>query len=341
MVVKHIIPPTPTIVPAHTPEPANNQKKTILFIGRHQERMDYPDEANYTKKQWESIRNAWFTSGHCARNAHDTPITEQGKAYAKKTGQMICQYHKKHPDVPLVLFASPYTRCIQTAGEIQLEVQKTIGKTIPIRIEYGLVEPFICSNRVTWSKQKQQFIWTANKQQNDNKNSKHNKSNQLIHSFPQYTFHTSYTSIMPYREYVEETLLDYASRLHQVLHTLKQSYKHNFIVCIGHGHLVRFGFESMTGIPLEESTSKGCTTTQGYGSFAIMDVLHGPNTHQDAVRVKTLCRGNSQYNTLPLSNTSLPKKEKKEKRKEKKKLFVKEKDKKKMNRTHNPFAIKS
>ena len=74
----------------------------------------------------------WNTSGSLV-NIRDPPLTETGKIQALKTGISI----KNHSGggAPVIIFTSPFLRCLQTASAIA----SGLGNP-PVRIEPGLSE---------------------------------------------------------------------------------------------------------------------------------------------------------------------------------------------------------
>lgn len=284
---------------------SNNFYTNHFILARHQERMDYPDQSNYSKQTWEQIRNKWFQSERFFLNQQDTPLTDRGLEFAQKKAKIFYNYIKKNNiPCPILLYSSPFQRCIQTTGEIQKFLQKKLNKKIQIQIEYGLAEPVILPNKVEWDTKKKEFVWTANKniihesQQNGKINKEyktldsHQTLEKIIERFPQYKFQTNYKPIVEFKEFYVENLLDYAQRIQYTLETIQKKNKNTLHICIGHGHLLRFGTEYFTKIPLEDKLSKELITTKGYGCFAIFE------NKKDNYELKILCKGNTSYEKI-------------------------------------------
>ncbi|MFN4950530.1 MAG: phosphoglycerate mutase family protein [Flavobacteriales bacterium] len=87
----------------------------------------------------ESIRKAWESSERFKVNHFDEPLTDLGMEESYLTGKNLMNHIVK-PETFAYLYASPYTRCIQTAIQIAKGFKDAGGKELKIRVEYGLAE---------------------------------------------------------------------------------------------------------------------------------------------------------------------------------------------------------
>ena len=87
----------------------------------------------------ESIRKAWESSERFKVNHIDEPLTDLGLEESYLTGKNLMKHIVK-PESFAYLYASPYTRCIQTAIQIAKGFKDAGGKELKIRVEYGLAE---------------------------------------------------------------------------------------------------------------------------------------------------------------------------------------------------------
>ena len=87
----------------------------------------------------ESIRKAWESSERFKANHFDEPLTDLGMEESYQTGKNLMKHIVK-PESFAYLYASPYTRCIQTAIQISKGFKDAGGKELKIRVEYGLAE---------------------------------------------------------------------------------------------------------------------------------------------------------------------------------------------------------
>jgi hypothetical protein len=87
----------------------------------------------------ESIRNAWESSDRFKVNHFDEPLTDVGLNESYQTGKNLLNHIVKLENFAYV-YASPYTRCIQTAIQIAKGFKDAGGKDLKIRVEYGLAE---------------------------------------------------------------------------------------------------------------------------------------------------------------------------------------------------------
>ena len=250
-----------------------NQPRWII-LARHQERLDVPNPSRYPKKEYTNLQYQWFSSPRYLQNPLDTPLTPFGEKKARKMATHIIPYLQKQP---CVIFSSPFTRCIQTAGTIQQTIFQKTGTLIPIHIEYGFTEPVILSTKVVWNPKQQSFIWskqdsseTAN--QRTQSTLDHALSTKVIaERFPQYTFQKNYKSL--YHETsssYQETLLEYANRLKKTLDYCQSKFPHEHLICVGHGHLIRYGTTNCMNMTLPEPYSKTCVTPGGYGMMSVL-----------------------------------------------------------------------
>jgi len=98
----------------------------MKWIIRHSERIDI------NKKKWESHKRF-------KENEYDVPITEKGKKIARSAANEIYDNDDDIENITYI-YSSPFTRCIETALEIQTQLEKKIKRLVPIRVEYGIVE---------------------------------------------------------------------------------------------------------------------------------------------------------------------------------------------------------
>ena len=98
----------------------------MKWIVRHSERVDID------KKKWEAHKRF-------KENQYDVPITKRGKKIARSAGNEIYNNDKDIENITYI-YSSPFTRCIETALEIQELLEKKIKRLVPIRIEYGIIE---------------------------------------------------------------------------------------------------------------------------------------------------------------------------------------------------------
>ena len=98
----------------------------MKWIVRHSERIDFDID------KWEKHKRF-------KENRFDSPITNKGKKIARQAGEEIIKNDKNIDDITYI-YCSPFTRCIETALEIQKMLEKKLKKVILLRIEYGISE---------------------------------------------------------------------------------------------------------------------------------------------------------------------------------------------------------
>eukprot|EP00177_Eucheuma_denticulatum_P003231 GFKZ01005840.1.p1 GENE.GFKZ01005840.1~~GFKZ01005840.1.p1 ORF type:complete len:230 (+),score=19.45 GFKZ01005840.1:964-1653(+) len=85
-----------------------------IYIARHGERLDFVDPS-------------WFRK---SSTPHDPPLTARGKQQATELGHKLASLDIKH------VFASPFSRCVNTASNAATE----ISPDLKVNIEPGLCE---------------------------------------------------------------------------------------------------------------------------------------------------------------------------------------------------------
>jgi len=246
-----------------------------VLIGRHGERVDFQNPTVYTLKQMKNIQNGWLNSKRYKENPYDPAITKFGKESSRK---LVTHLHNKNflEDInKIVLYSSPFTRCIMTAGGIQQQLKK-YGYTVPIRVEYGLSEAITLPELVIYNKENDTFEY---KQINDTSllygRGKNNDINldekmtleNIYKRFPEYTFDESYIPLMPYEPSIIQNFPDYANRLIRVTNEIIKRNPDTFVIMIGHADLVRFSYDYYISNHLNEEDYNSIYDENGFGSF--------------------------------------------------------------------------
>lgn len=103
-----------------------------IYIARHGERMDFVD-------------HNWMKT---AELPHDPPLSKRGKEQATDLGKKLASLNIKH------VFASPFTRCVNTA----VNAAAVIDPTLKVNIEPGACEWL---NRLWYRKTERGPIWRS------------------------------------------------------------------------------------------------------------------------------------------------------------------------------------
>jgi broad specificity phosphatase PhoE len=268
-----------------------------VLIGRHGERVDFQNPTVYTLKQMKSIQNEWLNSKRYKENPYDPAITKFGKDSSKK---LVTHIHNKFkfPE-KIVLYSSPFTRCIMTAGGIQQQLKK-YGYTVPIRVEYGLSEAITLPELVIYNEKLDTFEY---KQINDTtllygkgKNNDENldekmKLHNIFKRFPEYIFDKKYIPIMSYQKSMIQTFPDYANRLMKVSNQIISENPDTFVIMIGHADLVRFGHNYYISKHLNEEDYNSIYDENGFGSFFLFKMGNGTD-----IKLLDFKKNNLEYN---------------------------------------------
>jgi broad specificity phosphatase PhoE len=270
-----------------------------VFLGRHGDRQDFQNANIYTPTQMKNIQDKWLKSKRHSENPYDPPITKFGYQSAMKVGNIILSQYKKSGMNKILLYSSPFSRSVMTAGAIQDYLKKN-HHNIPIRIEYGLTESITLPNLLIYDKTDNRFeykeITDTKLTYGEGKNNDINLDDMMISDkifdrFPEFTFDKDYHSILPFIPSIVESYPQYADRLIAVTNKIIEENPDTFIIIIGHADLVRFGYDYYSGMHLKESEYNSVLTAEGFGSYLLF------KKDGNDITILDFKKSNTLYNT--------------------------------------------
>lgn len=266
-----------------------------VLLARHGERSDYQNPNLYTQKQMKKIQDRWFNSTRYKENPYDPFITNLGEEENKKLIQSMKNELLKFKKV--VLYSSPFTRCIMSAGNMQTQLKK-YGYDTPIHVEYGLSEPITLQEMLIYDKQYNLFEY---KQINDTKllsgKGKNNdiildekmKLDNIYDRFPQYKFQKDYNPLFSYTPKIIENNSQYALRLAYTIDEIIKQNPDTFIIIVAHADMVRYMYNYYIG-QLDEDMYNYVYGDQGFSSSFLF------KKDNNDIQLLTFKKGNMKNN---------------------------------------------
>jgi broad specificity phosphatase PhoE len=263
---------------------------TNICITRHSERIDQPNPTLYDPRTAEEMKQSWLNSTRYKENSYDPYLSEHGKHCSFKQASLIATYLKPQ-EKPIVIVSSPFTRCIESAGEIQRGLFHQYGILYPIYIEYGFSEPIFQYTVPLWNSELQSFTFTNRPViGHANNMDEKMKVDAIVQRFPEYHFDTTYQPLETWIARRVETFPIFANRLIRICNETIQRYADKNVLCVGHADFTRFGINYYMNITLSNMDYEKIWGNQGYGAC-----LFFSNDKNKEVKPITYYTSNTQY----------------------------------------------